>query len=157
MTSKSLHMQLRLRIPKNYIWSGLLYGCESWTIKFVVKKKMKAIKICFLRRMFKVPYIATRTNLAVLEMAGTLRQLMTSIRRRQLRHVGYTLRGTSLEKVCLPGVVQGIRAREEHRLKYMDGIKSLMRCRAAGEVVRLADDRGRCRQHRLRRHGTAVR
>ena len=33
LTNLSLNAQLRLRILKCYIWSGLLYGCESWTVR----------------------------------------------------------------------------------------------------------------------------
>ena len=34
IANMSFTMLLRLRIPKNYICSGLLYGYESWIIRF---------------------------------------------------------------------------------------------------------------------------
>ena len=89
-------------------------------------KKLEAVERWFLRRMLRVPWTARRTNQEVLQMAGTSRQLMGTIRRRQLGHLGHTLRGTTLEKDCLLGVVEGTRARGRQRLKYMDGIKTLV-------------------------------
>ena len=93
----------------------------------------------------RVPWIVRTNDLTILEMAGTSRQLVTTIRRWQLGHLGHTLIGTIFEKVCLLGVVEYIRARGKQNLKYMDGIKTLVGCRTAGEVVRLAEVRGRWR------------
>ena len=55
LTNMSLRMQLRLRILKIYIWSGLLYEYESWTIKSDMNKKFEAAKMWFMRRMLRVP------------------------------------------------------------------------------------------------------
>ena len=95
----------------------------------------------FLRRMMRVPWTARRTNQAALELAGTSRRLMNKIRKRQLRYVGHVLRGESLEKHCLMGMIEGNRARGRQRIKYLDGIKTLVGVRNVGEVVRLAEDR----------------
>ena len=111
-----LSMQLSLSKLKSYIWSGLLYGCENWTFKSDMKKKLEVVKIWSMKRMLRVPLIARRTNLAVLEMASTSKQLMTTIRRRQLRCLYHTLRGTSLETVCLLRKIEGTRSRGRQRL-----------------------------------------
>ena len=145
LTNMSLSMQLRLRILKTYIWLRPLYGFESWTIKSDMKKNLEAVEMWFMRRILRVPWISRRTNLAVLEIGGTSTQLMTTIRRKQLGHLCHTLRGTSLGKDCSLGVVKVTRVRGRQKFKYMYGIKTLVRCRTAGVVVRLAEDRGRWR------------
>ena len=71
-----------------------------------------------------------------------------------MRYVGHVLRGESLEKQCLMGMIEGSRARGRQRIKYLDGIKTLVGVRNVGEVVRLAEDRGMA-QHC--RHRTSVR
>ena len=81
----------------------------------------------------------------VLEMTGTSMQLMTTIRGRQLGHLGRILRGINFEKYCLIGVVEGTGTSGRPILKNMDGIITLVRCRTVGEVFRLAEDRGRWR------------
>ena len=74
-------------------------------------------------------------------MAGTSRMLLSTIRKRQLKCLGHVLRGRSLEKDCLLGMVEGTRARGRQRIKYMDAMKTLVGQRCIGAVVRLAENR----------------
>ena len=141
LSNMSLNKKLRLRLLECYVWSGLLYGCETWNISKEMSRRLEATEMWFLRRMMRVPWTARRTNQAVLEMAGTSRRLLSKIRKRQLRYVGHVLRGDSMEKVCLMGMIEGNRARGRQRIKYLDGIKTLVGVRNVGEVVRLAEDR----------------
>ena len=122
LTNLSLNPRLRERMVRCYIWSGLLYGCESWTISAVMRRRLEATEMWLLRRMLRVPWTARRTNQHVLQMAGTSRRLMTTIRQRQLRHLGHVLRSRSLGKDCLLGMIEGTRARGRQRMKLMDGV-----------------------------------
>ena len=72
---------------------------------------------------------------------NTSRTLLTTIRKIHVKYIGHVLRGRSLEKDCLLGMVEGSRARGRQRMKYMDGLKTLMGCRSVGEVIRLAEGR----------------
>ena len=103
--------------------------------------RLEATEMYFIRRMLRVPWTARRTNVEVMEMAGTSRQLISTIRQRQLRYLGHVLRGSNLEKDCLLGTIEGTRARGRQRIKYMDGIKTLVGCNNIGEVIRLAENR----------------
>lgn len=141
LTNMSLDIQLRMRLLRCYVWSGLLYGCESWNMSSVMQKRLEATEMWFIRRMLRVPWTARRTNAEVLRMAGTSRKLVTTIRQRQLRYLGHVLRGDNLEKDCLLGTIEGTRARGRQRIKYMDGIKTLVGCNGIGEVIRLAQNR----------------
>ena len=51
---------------------------------------------------------------------------MKKMRKRQLRYVGYEVRGQSLEKQCQLEMIEGSRARERQRIKYLDRIKTLV-------------------------------
>ena len=37
-----LNREIRLRVLKGYIWSDMIYGCESWTI--ISKEMRKSLK-----------------------------------------------------------------------------------------------------------------
>ena len=137
----SLDGQLRLRVLKCYVWSGLMYGCESWNISTEMQKRLESAEMWSMKRMWRVPWTARKTNLEVLRMAGTSRMLLSTIRKRQLKYLGHVLRGRSLEKDCLLGMVEGTRARGRQRIKYMDVMKTLVGQRCIGDVVRLAEDR----------------
>ena len=105
----------------------------------------EATEMWLLRRMMRVPWTARRTNQQVLQMAGTSRLLMTTIRQRQLRYLGHVLRSRSIGKDCLLGMIEGTRPRGRPRMKLMDGVKEVAGCRSIGEVVRMAEDRSRWR------------
>ena len=82
LTNLSLGMNIRLMLLKCYVWSTLLYGCEAWNIGGVMRRRLGAAEMWFIRRMLRIPWTARRTNEEVLGMAGTERVLMTTIRRR---------------------------------------------------------------------------
>ena len=39
LTSKDIHMTVRIKVLRCYVWSTLLYGCETWTISVDMQKK----------------------------------------------------------------------------------------------------------------------
>ena len=39
LTSRNIELAVRIRVPKCYVWSTLLYGCEAWTLSSVMMKK----------------------------------------------------------------------------------------------------------------------
>ena len=100
-----------------------------------MKKKLEATEMWLLRR----------SNQQGLQMAGTSRLMMTTIRQRQLRYVGHVLRNRSLAKDCLLGTMERTRARGRQRMKFTDGVKAVVACGNIGEVVRTAEDRARWR------------
>ena len=141
LTNMSLSIEVRLRILKSYIWSVMLYGCETWNISKEMKKRLEAAEMWFIRRMMRVPWVERVTNQEVLRRAGTTRELWTVVKRRQLGFLGHVLRGDGLEKDCLFGMIEGKRAQGRQRLKYMDGIKEMLGREKIEEVVRLAENR----------------
>ena len=81
-TARNINSQTKLRLIKCYIWSTMLYGCETWTISEAMKKQLKAAEMWFLRRMMKVSWIKKVANEDVLRRAQTKRQLMKQIVKR---------------------------------------------------------------------------
>ena len=59
-------------------------------------------------------------------MAGMTELMMTTVKRRQLGHQGYVLRGDGPEGDCLLGMIEGKRARDRQRMKYLDGMKEMV-------------------------------
>ena len=51
LTARNISIAVRLRVLKWYIWSTLLYGCETWTISGDMIKKLEALETWFYRRM----------------------------------------------------------------------------------------------------------
>jgi len=47
LTSRAINMSTKLRLLKCYVWSTLLYGCESWTVSQRMKSKLEATEMWF--------------------------------------------------------------------------------------------------------------
>ena len=74
-------MDTKYRILRTYVWSILLYGCESWTITNSITKKLEATEMWFFRRILKISWTEKKSNQEVLEMANKERSLMKTIRK----------------------------------------------------------------------------
>ena len=54
--SRSIDIAVRMRVLKCYIWSTLLYGCETWKIYGEMMKRLEALEIWFYRRMILISW-----------------------------------------------------------------------------------------------------
>ena len=61
-------------------------------------KKIEAAEIWFYRRMLKISWTDRVRNDEILHRADTKREIMTAIRRRQLRFLGHVLKLKQLEE-----------------------------------------------------------
>ena len=122
LTNLHISLHSRIRAMKTFIWSTLTYGCETWTISKESKKKIEAAEMWFYRRMLRIPWTARKTNIEVLNLANTTRELTQKIRKRQLSFLGHIIRRQSIEHLALTGKIDGRRARGRQRLKYLDTI-----------------------------------
>ena len=133
---------LRFRFLKCFVWSTLMYGCETWTISGEMKKRIEAAEMWFIRRRMRISWYERITNEEVLRRAGTNRSIMNIIRSRQLASLGHDLRAGGIEKNCLMGMIEGKRARGRQRQTF---IGSLLQVIEGGlrlqDIKRLVEDR----------------
>ena len=116
LTNMNLSGEIRLRVLKGYIWSGMIYGCESRTISKEMRKSLEATEMWFSRRMLRIPWTARITNKEVLQMPSMKRELLTGIMKRQLGFLGHALGRDGRESTCLLGMIEMKRARRRQRL-----------------------------------------
>jgi hypothetical protein len=45
LISKSIDLNIRKNLLKTYIWSIMLYGCETWTIEREEMRRLEAFKM----------------------------------------------------------------------------------------------------------------
>ena len=67
-------MPVRLEILKCYIWSTLLYGCETWCKG--IMNNLEAAEHWFLRRMLRIPCTEKVNSCEVFRRAGVWKVLM---------------------------------------------------------------------------------
>ena len=107
VTNRSISINLRKRFIRAYIWSTLMYGCESWTISKEMERRIEAAEMWFFRRMLKISWTDRVSNEEVLNRAGAKREIMKMVRQRQMRFLGHVMRKQELESICMMGKVEG--------------------------------------------------
>ena len=53
-------------LVKGMVFPGVMYGCESWTIKKAERQRIGAFKLCW-TRLFRVSWTARRSNQSTLK------------------------------------------------------------------------------------------
>ena len=61
-----LSLQLRMRMIRCYVFSILLYGCESWTLDQYIEKRIDAFEMYIYRRLLRIPWVLKISNEEVL-------------------------------------------------------------------------------------------
>ena len=121
-TSRQLSMELKLRILNCYVMSIFTYGCEAWTLSEVLEAKIDAFEMWCFRRMGRISWKDRITNNEVLAKLGTERNLLKSVKQRQLRYYGHIKRQNGFLTHALEGKLEGKRPRGRPRTTWMSNI-----------------------------------
>ena len=107
------------------VFPGVMYGCESRTIKKGECRRIDAFELCCWRRLLRVPWTARRSNQSILKEINPEYSLEGLILK--LQYFGYLMwRADSLEKTLMLGKTEGRRRRGWQRTKWWDGITNSM-------------------------------
>ena len=105
---------------KTLVWSVMLYGSETWTMRKEDIKRIEAFEMWIWRRMERISWMEHITNEEVLRRVGEKRSLIRTIRERQRRWIGHMLRGDSILRRILEGKMEGKRTRGRPRQMLLD-------------------------------------
>ena len=122
LMTKSLQKSTKIKIVKTLVWTTLLYGSETWTLRKVDIRKLEALEMWLWRRMEKIKWSDKITNDVVLERVGVERQLMNQLRSRKKSWIGHVLRGNGLLREVIEGRMEGRRVRGRPRKGMLDEI-----------------------------------
>ena len=76
------------------VWSVVMYGCESWTLRKNEETRLEAFEMKGLRKIMRVSWTAKKTNEWVLNKVGVKRELLDTVKARKLaRRVNQNDRG----------------------------------------------------------------
>ena len=105
----NINLKLRQRMIKCYVWSVLLYGCETWTLKVNTMNRLEAFEMWLHRRMLKIPWTDLVSNTEVLRRARAERELLSIVKVRKISYLGHVLRGGKyhLLHLILKGKIEG--------------------------------------------------
>ena len=67
LKSRDVVLPTKVYIVKAMVFSVVMYGCESWSIKEAEDQRNDAFKLCCWRRHLRVPCTAKRSNQSILK------------------------------------------------------------------------------------------
>ena len=105
------------------VFSVVMYGWESWTIKKAECQRTDALELWYCRRPLKVPWAARRSSQSILKEISpgcSLEGLMLKVK---LQYSGHLMwRFDSLEKTLILGGIGGRRRKGLQRMRWLDVI-----------------------------------
>lgn len=104
-TRSDLSLELRVWMIRCYIFSVLLYGCESWTLDPATERKLDAFEMYLYRRILRISWVQKITNEEVLSRMRKWREFMLAIKERKTRYIGHFMRGEKYELLRL--IIEG--------------------------------------------------
>lgn len=141
-TNKNLSLNIRSRFLECYVWSQLLYGVETWTLKAQSTKRLEAFEMWLYRRMLKIPWTAKVTNEEVLRRIGRRRKLMMIVKIRKTTYLGHILRNDkySLLHVIMQGRIEGKKGIGRKKKSWLRDIREWTNLNA-DQIFHVAKDR----------------
>ena len=113
---------------KTLVWSTLLYGSETWTLRKEDIRRLEAVEMWIWRRMEGVNWMDRITNGGILNKVGEKLQLIKVIRNRQKNWIGHVLRGEGLLREVMEGRMEGKRVRGRLRKGMLDKLLVELSC-----------------------------
>ena len=65
--SRDITLSTKVRLVKAMVFPVVMYGCESWTIKKVERRRIDALELWCWRRLLRDPWTARRSNQSILK------------------------------------------------------------------------------------------
>ena len=110
--SRDISLPTKVCLVKAVVFPGVMYGCESWTVKKAERRRIDANKLWCWRRLLKVPWTAMRSNQSILKDISPECSLEGLMLKLKLQYFGHLmLRIDSLEKTLMLGGIGGRRRR----------------------------------------------
>ena len=64
--SRDIPLPTKVYLVKAMVFPGVMYGCESWTVKTAECQRIDAFELWCWRRLLRVPWTARRSNQSIL-------------------------------------------------------------------------------------------
>ena len=67
LKSRAITLPTNVCLTKALVFSAVMYGCESWTVKKAEHQRIDAFELLCWRRLLGVPWTARRSNQSILK------------------------------------------------------------------------------------------
>jgi len=125
LKSRDTTLPTKVHLVKAMVFTVVMYGCESWTIKKAEHRRTDVFELWCWKRLLRVPWPVRRSKQSILKEIipeYSLEGLML-----KLQYFGHLMwRTDSLEKTLMLGKIEGRRRRGRQRMRWLDGITNSM-------------------------------
>ena len=127
LKSRDITLPTKVHLVKPMVFSVVMHGCESWTVKKAEHRRIDVFELWCWRRLLRVPWTARRSNQSILKEIRPGCSLEGMMLKLKLQYFGYLMgRAESLEKTLMLGGIGGRRKRGRQRMRWLDGITDSM-------------------------------
>ena len=125
--SRDITLPTKVCLVKAMVFSVVMYGCESWTVKKAECWRIHAFELWYWRRLLRVPWTARRSNQSILKEINPGISLEGMMLKLKVQYFGHVMRRVdSLEKTLILVGIGGRRRRRRQRMRWLDGITNSM-------------------------------
>ena len=112
LKSKDISLLTKVCIVKAMVFPGVMYRCESWTIKKAEHRRTDAFQLWCWRRLLTVPWTARRSNQSILREINPEYSLAGLMLKLKFQYFGHPMQRVDLlGKTLLLGRIEGRRRR----------------------------------------------
>ena len=122
LKSRDLTLPTKVCIVKAMVFPGVMYRCESWTIKKAEHRRIDASELWCWRRLLTVPWTARRSNQSILKEINSEYSLEELILKLKLQYFDHMMGRTSLDA----GKDWGQEEKGWQRMRWLDAITDSM-------------------------------
>ena len=127
LKSRDITLSTKIRLVKATVFTVIMCGCESWTLKKAEHRRIDGFELWCWRRLLRVPWTARRSNQSILKEINPEYSLEGLMLKLKLQYFGHLMHRTdSLEKTLMLVKIESRRRRGQQRMKWLDGITDSM-------------------------------
>ena len=107
LKSRDITLSTKVHLVKAIVFPGVMYGCESWTIKKAEDRRIDAFELWCWRRLLRVPWTARKSNQSILKEISPEYSLERLMLKLKLQYFGHLMRrADSFEKTLMLGKIE---------------------------------------------------
>ena len=94
LKSRAITLPTKVHLVKAMVFPVVMYGCESWTVKNVERRKNDAFELRCWRRLLRIPWTARRSNQSILKEISpgcSLEGLMLRLKLQYFGHLSWLI------------------------------------------------------------------
>ena len=127
LDSRDITLPTAIRLVKAIVFSVVMYGCESWTVKKAEHQRIDTFELWCWRRLLRVHWIARISKQSILKDISPEYSLEGLMLKLKLKYFAHLMQRTdSFEKTLMLGKIEGRRRRGQQRMRWLDGITESM-------------------------------